>query len=496
METVTWKLEQEFSGVGAGWTDTTGDVLLSYGGIEWQDGINSTAPENLLANPGDIAWAYDNSPSNSAHLAGYYSPGHASCRSGFAKNTRLRYSLISGGMTYYQNIYWLKTVTPSAGLYEEAVTRCRAVDWLAMMMNVSLPAVAVQTSKRGDELLATLLAAIALQPASSSYATGDSTFASGFDVDNVDQDSIYSILGKIARSEFGRIYLAGQGVLTFENRNARLGNLTSLGTITNVMDGIEIQDDAGEVYDQVKVSIVPRRAEATLVVLASLDYHLPLHPGEEKTFTLNYVEQTSGSRISGSNIQVPEISTDYKFGTTDGSTEDLNACLGVTMVQTGANSADIKVKNNGAVSGYVNLFQVRGYGIYPYNAYTVQVGTGGLRVLSFDMPYQNNPITADAVCNYLQAVTSDNTRRGARVKIHANKSAELMLAALTGLISTRWTIAETQTALGGGWFINGRHGTIGPGNRFDMEWTVVPAGSTPAWILDTSALGTNTVLTV
>jgi hypothetical protein len=126
----------------------------------------------------------------------------------------------------------------------------------------------------------------------------------------------------------------------------------------------------------------------------------------------------------------------------------------------------------------------------------VELGTSGLRVQTLDMPYQNSPVTADVVASYLQSIASDNTRGAHRVYFHANKSAALMLAAMTGLISTRWTLEETQTALFGDYFVNGRKRTISLGNRLDVEWLVVPAGTAGAWVLGTSALDTSTVLTV
>ena len=501
-ETFTWKLELELSGVDAGWTDCTLDVSLMDGNIEVTDGMQSASLIDLLANPGSLAWVFDNSPANSAKLAGYYSPGHANCRAGFAKNIRCRYSEYYNSTRYYMGVYWLKKPIPSAGLFGEAVTRCKATDWLELMMNVPLPAVGVQTDKTGDQLLTTLLALVSTQPASTDFDTGDSTFATAFDTDDVDKDSVYSILGKLARSEYGRIYLqpstGGGGVLKFEHRNARLGNVTSLGTISNVMDDAVVIDDAGQVFDRFQVRITPRRVDTSLVTVAVLNYHIYLNPGEEKSFTLNYVEQVSGSRISAQGVVTPMVAgTDYKFGTVDdGTTQDLNANLGITYTRIGSNSSDLKAKNNGAGGGYVNLFGMRGYGIYPFNPYTVEVGTGGLRVQTLDMPYQNNPLTADSVANYLQSIASNNALRACRVNFHANKSAALMAAAMTGLISTRWTIAETQTALGGDYFINGRKRTVSLGNRLDVEWLMSPAGNAGAWVLGTSALDVDTVLTV
>lgn len=500
-QTITWTLEMEFSGEGSGWTDVTGDVLLGQSPIVTTEGFSSISLVECLASPGDISFVLDNSPANSGGKYGYYSPGHANCRSGFAKNIRVRYSETFGGTTYYQGIYWLKTPIPTAGLWNEAVTRCRATDWLELSMNIPLPAVAVQTSKRGDQLITTLLAAVTTQPCSTDLDTGDSTFARAFDTDDVDRDSVYSVLGKIARSEYGRVYLLPSttcgGTLKFEHRNARLGNVTSLGTISDTMDDAFVIDDAGQVADRFQVSITPRRVDTSLVTVAALDYKMSLGPGETRTFDIPYVEQVGGARISASNIQTPVANTDFKFGSTEGTSSDLNANLTITMPAVpGANSCHITVQNTGTSTGYLNLFQLRGYGIYPYNSYTVEVGSGGLRVGKLDMPYQDNPNTADAVANYLQSIASDNTRRGVRIRVTANKSAAAMAFALTGNISTRWTVAETLTGLSGDHFVNGRKRTMSLGNLLTVEALMVPAGSSTTWVLGTSALGTDTKLAV
>lgn len=485
------------------WTDITDDVLLMDNPIEFEDGIRSTSLIDLLASPGSINFTLDNSPANSGGKAGYYSPGHADCRAGFAKNIQIRFLVTYDGTTYSLGVYWLKKPIPSAGLFGEAVTICTASDWLEVMMNVPLPAIGVQASVRADELLDILLANVTTLPTSLDLDEGDSVFESALDADNVETDSVYSILAKICASEYGHIYLVqdteGGGKLKFEHRNARLANTTSLGTISNTMDDAVVIDDAGQVFDRFQVSITPKRVDTSNVDLATLNYHLYIGPGETKTFTLQYTEQTSGNRISGKTIVTPVAGTDYKFGSTDdGSSQDLNASLTVTLSPAagGSNSTDFNVVNSGSAGGYLNLFQLRGLGIYAFNPYTVEVGTGGLRVQKLTMPYQNNPNTADAVANYLQSAASDNERRGCRVKIHANKSAALMAAVIAGTVSTRWTLAETQTGLSGDFFINSRRWSIGMGGRLDVEWLLVPAGSSPAWVLDTSALDSTAVLVV
>lgn len=479
METFTFKLELKLNGVN--WTNCTGDVSLEAGALEVANGHNSISLTDLLANPGSIGWAFDNSPANSAGLAGYYTPGHTNCRSGFAKNVQVRYSELYNSVRTYQGVYWLQKPIPSAGVFGEAVTRCRAIDWLGKMVVMPFPCIPVQFRHTADELIADLLASITPQPAGADFDTGGYYFATGFDIDDVRKDTVYSILGKIARSEYGRIFLqpstGGGGVLTFENRGADAAKTTPLGTISNTMDDIDVIDNEAEIYDRVRVTVAPRRIEGTerAFVLAILDYIVPLAAYAEKKFTIYSIEQSVGGRIAGWNHTTPQPTTGYKFGSVgDGESENLNDYLEVTIYTYGGNSIDGKLKNIGAVGGYINLFQIRGQGIYAYNPYTGEAGTSGQRVLQMDMPYQDDPSEALILATTLQPIASDNTRRGCRVKFHANKSAALMAAAQTGLISTRWTIAEDQTALNSDFFIAGCKRTVSLGARLDVEWLCRP----------------------
>ena len=286
METITRKIEFELSaGV---WTDVTADNLPEYP-VTWEDGIRSNSPVELLAGGSLLHFVMDNGATNSAGLAGYYSPGHANCRSGFAEKMRVRFSLISGGTTYYQNIYWLKKPKPSAGLWGGRITECEAMDWLEMMAQTPMPALAAQVDKRMDELAALLLAALATAPAATSYETGASIFPTAYDVDRIERDTVYSALAKLCRSEIGRIYLqpgATAGLLRVEDRTYRLENTASLGTLADTMDGLELDPGDDLAFGSVEVTITPRRADTASVVLARLADHPELAPGETRTFTL------------------------------------------------------------------------------------------------------------------------------------------------------------------------------------------------------------------
>jgi len=476
METFTWKLELKLDGVN--WTDCTSDVALADGAIEVTGGFQSTSLVDLLANPGSISWVFDNSAANSAKKAGYYTPGHTNCRTGFAENLPVRYSELYDSITTYQGVYWLQKPIPSPGVFGEAITRCRAVDWLGLMTGVNLPIILIQTNQRADQLLTTLLAATTTQPAGTDFDTGDSTFYKSFDTDFVEKDTVYSILSKIARSEYGRIFLqpstGGGGVLTFERRGADAANTTPLGTISNVMEDVEMLNNAEQVYDRVHVVVYPIEINTSDYIIAFMHSHLPLAAYQERKFVVYYSEGINGGRFSAQMAYTPPQYT-YYFGTVnDDYSDDLHDALLFTGSVFGANAMLMDITNNGATAGFFNFYGLKGQRYDRFTPYTKEAGTGGLRVLTVDMAYESNQAMADSLAAILQPIASSNTKRPCRVKFHANKSAALMAAAQTGLISTRWTIAETQTALNSDFFIAGTKRSVGPGNKLDVEWLMRP----------------------
>ena len=73
-----------------GWKDITADVLIDNP-IHWAQGITSNDPRDRIANTGVFMAELDNSTDNSAGIAGYYSPGHSDCLTGFDIGRRIRW---------------------------------------------------------------------------------------------------------------------------------------------------------------------------------------------------------------------------------------------------------------------------------------------------------------------------------------------------------------------------------------------------------------------
>jgi hypothetical protein len=488
---------------GVNWTDVTADVLLGGSNsrtLVTHYGNWSTAPEELLAQAGSLTWTMDNGDTNSAGLAGYYTPGHANCRNGFEIGIKVSLTFYYGGISYEKFTGTLRTVVPSPDPLEDPVTDCTATDWLDDAAQAKIRRIPAETNKRFDEGATTLMSEMTA-PAATSFQVGLETFPSIFDLEQDESDTIYTLLGKLIKSEFGNGWLLGDGTLALLNRNGLLMATLSNGTLDEVMDGLQIGYGTDRREDIVDVTIWPRRVDPNLVTLATLvtgGQYLSIGPGETAQILLSYRDPNGSSRIGGTGVVAPAIGTDYKFGSVgDGTTFDLNADLTFVSSEVGGNTTLFLVRNDAGVTGYINLFKLRGYGVYPFDPVVVEDDDGlGNNTLSFDMAYLQSKNQAQSICDYLAAKVQRPGKTIERMTFLANKDADCMLAALEGEPGTRWTIRNWQTAVANDWFINGVELTIGGGLMLTAAWCALSADLNSYWILDTSALDVDTKLAV
>lgn len=499
MEKITsWYLKGEFStGV---WTEFTNDVMIAYG-IDDTFGQLDDSPINLVAPPRTLKFVLDNSPFNSGSARGYYHPGHTNCRSGFTEGMQVEYGIVYNGTTQKIFLGKVHIVLPTPGMWGEQISTVTCVTWADKAQRTRVAQVAALATKRVDEAATTLLTYITDQPNATDFETGASTFASVFDMERSERDTVWAILSKLIRSEFGRSFEQGGttsgNVLRIEDRRFRIANLTSLGTLDNSFEGFEPEYSDLNGVDAVEVTIWPRVVGAALEVVANLGNIMELLPGETKEFVLYYRDPSGGGRIRAQDIQTPVASTDFKFGVTgDGVGEALNASLTITLTK-GTDSSLCSVTNAASVSGYINKFNLRAYAIRTNDPLTLKAGSGDI-VLKYEMPYEDNSNVAQGIADYLYSKLkrSANYTRVKKITFMANYDATHMLAALTGWPSTRWTIEEDQTGITGDWFVNGGRRKLGIGGRIDMEWAITPASNEVYWVLGVSELGVDTKLAI
>lgn len=502
MEEATIALEAELSaGV---WTDLIADSLLGAGPLHGEYGIRGTGPLDLIASTGILRFILDNGASNSAGKPGYYTPGHVDQRSGFDESTKVRTKFTYGGTSYYKMLARISDVAPSAGLFREARTTVTALDWMDQAAAQKIAQLGIQTNKRGEELLALVLADMPIQPRATSFDTGIETLARFFDTDSDEKMSPMSLMAKMARNELGgRIYVmgdtAGGETLRFEHRRRRILTATAFATLDQTMDELEIEYSRKAVYNVVRARVYPKEIDAVAVVIYTLQSPIPISTGQSVTLVLPFRDPATARALSASDVTWPPAAADFKFGANEGDYGELNAALTFPSYTVGGNSARVTITNAGSVPGWLNKLEVWGKGIKAYDPLTYEardqasIDDRGETVLTWELEQHDNLLKAEALAGFKLLEWKQPRKVPQRVRFLANKSSALMLAFLQGEPGSRVTLKESLTATDADYFINAVGFDVEPGGLIWCEWTVEPAYSLPIWIIGVSQIGVTPV---
>jgi hypothetical protein len=500
--------EMEFSGAGAGWTDVTEDVLITpQVGLDY--GITGAGPQDLVASTGRLSFALDNSEDNTAELLGYYSPDNAAtCRPGFKRGIAVRYSYRKPFETdYYRKFVGrLMAADPVPGQYRERRTNCDAYDWINEAASFRAT-VAAQLAKRGDQILTTLLAAMARQPTSTTFDVGDSTFAYALDSSQTENAPILTEIQRICLSEYSRCYIRGGmnagGNLRWEKRTARLTPTTVAsfyGTMQEIVPKANIKNRA-------KVTAHPRTvdAAATTVLFAKPSQGNPIITvGQTIRITGRYTDPANrATRVGGTDMVAPAATTDYLFNAAaDGSGADLTASL--TVVATyGANQVDYSLTNTGGTNGFVTKLQARGRGIYDYTPIDAMkldqpsIDLFGESLAQVDMPYQSDLSVSQAVADFLVAawLTPGATEATMRCVPRSDAEMDILMALEPG---SAVAVSETVTGLNSVFFVQQvtlRLEEYGR-TRVSFQFLLQRALVANYWLLGTAGFGELGVTTV
>lgn len=502
----TWDLQAQFAGTAGAWTSIKADVVSSRG-IQWNYGIQGNGPMDRIAATGQLVFSLDNSTLNSAGSAGYYSPDHASVRSGFGVGIGVRLTGTYAGTAYYKFAGRLESIAPSAFALGDRVSVCTVVDWMDEAAKQKTANIATQTNKRADEIISAVVANMTRQPVATSYAAAQLEYPYALDTAEDEATSAMTELAKAVYSDLGYLYIKGDtatgGVLRFDDRRVRQAAVTSLATLSNTMSGLTVSRSRSRIYNRVKVSTSPRRVDtAATTVLYQYDSPqlLALGPGESVTIIGQYRDPAQrAQRVGGVDLVAPVATTDYTFGTGPGDTS-LTASLTVSA-SSGGNSAIITLTNGAAVSGFVTKLQVRGRGLYAYDPVTIQAEDDtsktayGEFVLTMDLPHEARQHVATSVtAKFLAAYKNPRTDVDS-VEFWANYSDPLMTAALAREPGDLITLTETLTGLNTSYFINGVSYEIVDGANLRASWVLAPDIDTVSvFVLNTSTLDSAAVL--
>jgi len=468
---------------GTSWADITAHVIT--GSAQGSGGLKGANPTDRIAVPGTFTCQMNNSPMVSGSLKlGYYSPDHANVRTGWVIGAKIRVKLVSGGNTRYW-MYRIKDIDPVAGQYGSRRVKVTATDYMHEFSERKVTALGIQTNRRGDQLVTTLVASMPIAPINTDYDTGAFYFPYAFHNEQDENTFAMTVLQEIAQSELSYIYVDGDSTdgetLHYESHTTRMNNVTSAATLDDAMVELNLGRSRDNIFNYFRGVTYPVNTDTEISVLGTIPEEFALGPGESRTVTLRYIDENTGRRISGTSIQTPEADTDYKMTAISGSGgNELNAYI--TVVPTaGANTLSAVVTNTHSGWAYVSFFQIRGYKVTLYDKVesidsdSTSILAYGEKSITFNMPYQNNANFAVAVNAELKRRYKDPRTNVRGVTFDANKSATLMGYALTKGIGTRVTITETATGIDLDFYINGFEYKLLEGGILKMTWILEPA---------------------
>jgi hypothetical protein len=156
-----------------------------------------------------MSFGLDNSEGNSVKKLGYYATDHASARSGFDLGIGARLAITYAGSTFYKFVGKLDAAEPLPGKRGDRYTTCTATDWFEEAAKYKLRLLDVQTNKRADENIVTVINSMTKKPSASSLAAGQDTFPTSLDTSKDETTTAYSEISKNIMSELGYGYISG-----------------------------------------------------------------------------------------------------------------------------------------------------------------------------------------------------------------------------------------------------------------------------------------------
>ena len=247
------KLEMQFAGTSGAWTDITEDVIRSTP-ITCTYGIQDSSPLARVASTGTFNFMLDNSANNSAGLVGYYSPGHANCRSGFSAGITVRFSVIYGDVTYpkFYGRIPATGIQIIPGANKERQTMVEVRDFMEQCAIHEIDSPAFVQNKTAAEVIQLILAEMSIQPLSTEYNTCEDTFFSAFENQSLKLNPLVEI-GNACTSEFGYAYIrhdsSSYEKFIVEGRKTRTGiaSATTISVSTPIeLCGYLLKEDGGK----------------------------------------------------------------------------------------------------------------------------------------------------------------------------------------------------------------------------------------------------------
>jgi len=485
------------------WTDISGDAR-SQVPIEMSRGLMDDRPDARVAPVGTCTFALNNAEDNEGSTRSWYSPGHANCRSGFVRGIPVRASLGTDGIgSTIQFIGTISEIKPTSGIYNERLTYCIAYDWMQEAAKFNLKGIETQENVTADGVLTLILMQMANKPHDLSFAVGTDTYPIALDNTNDENAFAQSEFSRLMLSEMGLLFVKGDGTLVFENRSTRSALTTVDHTFDNDMAEADTDASTDQIINRVRVTVHPREIDAAATtVLFTTSNRVAIDYGLTTKMFFQFRDPNQRSaRFGGLDVVTPVSTTHYTLNESeDGSGVNAtgNALINLTWEISGS-GIYLDADNQYGQRVWMDL-TVLGRGVYDFEPVTIieenqdSINAVGVNEVAIDMPYQTlAPVGQAAALQILNTFQTLATRL-LGIEFPMRKALKYINASTLSDISTRIQAMEEMSGVNGEFFINGIKHSYAQDRNIRTTFVLTPADSQDYWIMDVSALDTETRL--
>lgn len=513
-------LEAKFDGTN--WTDFKVDTVGKISGFY---GIPGNGPYDRVGAPGWLKFDLLNTADNSAELAGYYTPGHVNCRTGFAAGLEVRICFTLDGLKVVKWQGWIPVdgIQPPQNV-DEYFTSVTVKGWFYFASIHPMSGFPLAQDKDLMESIPLILANIDIQPPGTpNYRTGESTFS--YVGDTIQKQTLaLAEIGKLVQSELGYCFMTRFG-LRVEGRMTRNDEMVNVNQypvpkaecakLKNEADDhivnelgqriilsnaktayfqdkdLDVKISAGKnYYNSVRFKCYPRRIDAAATtVLFNLDNPMQIKAGETITIRGSYrdpagvAQSVCGIEMIGDTGQPPLVGgTHYSANAVkDGSGTNITSDITVTAVF-GTGDFTYTIANGGVSDGYITLCKAVGKGVYtdqPVEYFVkdaAAIAKYGDYPLTVDMKCQDDPAVAQRYANITLFQHGQLKDRIDAVSYMGNLEQELLYAFLYLEPGSLIKLKKATRGIDTNYFIQGVEYSLLPGGLFEFTWYVREAG--------------------
>ena len=407
---------------------------------------------------------------------------------------------------------YLVRITPQVFLGGDATAILEATGPLGQI-NLDQIDVAMVTSQRTDQVVDDILDA-AGWGAGSSYRTLDSGKTT---ITRYWKSATYTVpaLQEVESTEGGFIRESKSGQIVFDNRHHRLAGvgLTSQATYSDasgaarVYSGLTMDDPLPHIFNifQTEVQTYTTASVAVLWTLSETGASSPpISPGVARTWIARYPTSASANNARGVNAWTTTAATTDMLGNTaaDGSGTNVTASIGISVSKS-SETMEITLTNNTSATAYITKLQARGTAITADDPASIKQEDATSQTAFGKRTWPSRtkfiPDTGEALdwADFNLSIYKDPTAV-LQLSYFANKDTNSLNEMLDRDISERVTVVADNTAdlsINRDFFIEAVNHQISADRLHQVTYLLSDAIQfSDFWVLNTSALGTQTRL--